>query len=216
MKTIKEWQVEAHRLSVEKGFHSRMCPECERRPQGQLSDCMTCGGRGYVDIDPHSPTRIAARLAAIHGEISEAYECVARGRMDVTVFGWAHNNGHEHAVRMAAQGHKPDGFGIELADVFLRLCDLAESLGVTLTDWTDPNDTDLLNTSTPEHVAGHLNDLHTQLACASGSSARLNELDSFLAQLLIVARSCGVDLLACAELKMEYNKTRPVMHGKRL
>lgn len=63
-----------------------------------------------------NPQRIASRLALIHAEVSEALECVARGEM-TTDYG---------------ELQKPEGFPAELADIFLRLVDLAHSTGVDL------------------------------------------------------------------------------------
>lgn len=67
-------------------------------------------------VDPLDPERIASRLANIHAELSEALDAVAHGQM---------------AFYLGPDG-KPEGFGVELADVFIRLCDLAESVGVDI------------------------------------------------------------------------------------
>jgi NTP pyrophosphatase (non-canonical NTP hydrolase) len=62
------------------------------------------------------PERIAARISMIHSELSEALECVARDEMDPF---------------LDAHG-KPEGFASELADVFIRLVDLAFTTGVDI------------------------------------------------------------------------------------
>ncbi len=93
--SFKQWQRAAYENALAKGFHHR---------------------EDGTEYDPLDPERIAARLALIHGEVSEALEECARGRMDL----WH------------SEGGKPEGFGVELADVFLRLVDLAESTGVNL------------------------------------------------------------------------------------
>ena len=76
-----------------------------------------------------NPTRIASRIALIHGELSEALEEVSRGRMEL------YYSDPRYGVTNPTAKHacqKPEGFGIELADVFLRLVDLAHSCGIDL------------------------------------------------------------------------------------
>jgi NTP pyrophosphatase (non-canonical NTP hydrolase) len=77
-----------------------------------------CGGPGAA---PHlEPMRIASRLALIHSEVSEALEACVRNDMALRYETDADGN------------QKPEGFPAELADVFLRLVDLARSTGVDL------------------------------------------------------------------------------------
>ncbi|MBK6671678.1 MAG: hypothetical protein IPG46_19220 [Actinobacteria bacterium] len=64
--------------------------------------------------------RISSALALIHGEVSEALEelrdstCIDAVRYD------------------PARGNKPEGFGVELADIVLRVADLAGACGIDL------------------------------------------------------------------------------------
>jgi NTP pyrophosphatase (non-canonical NTP hydrolase) len=193
VKTISEWQKEAHALAVEKGFHK---------------------GK-----DPFSPTRIGERLAQIHGEISEALECVKSGRMELY---WGSKMSMPFDIEegdssevIFSKGWKPEGFGIELADVFLRTCDFAESVNIQLdtpdltTEWVTGTD--------PEVLACALNDLHTSLCAAEwvGPGQRVDgyALGHFLNDVFLLAESQGIDLLAMAELKHAYNRTRSIMHG---
>jgi NTP pyrophosphatase (non-canonical NTP hydrolase) len=172
-KSISAWQKEAHALAVEKGWYEGV-------------------------TDNLSPTRIGSRLALIHGEISEALDCVSKGRMSF--------------FRL---GLKPEGFPVELADVFLRLCDFAESVGVQM---DEPEAVLLPDLSTPEALARELNELHNSLsACQWGGPDHQIDghvLSGFLSHLFCVADAAGVDLLAMAEIKHTYNKTRPHKHGK--
>lgn len=209
MRTIKEWQRDAHALAVEKGWHSRECTE----PFNDMGGCSLCGGTGRVPVDPHSPTRIAACLERIHAEISEAGECNARGRMElgwIDGFGW-------HIAGAALAPHwdlavKPEGFPIELADVFLRLCDLAESQGVRDLHYTqDYPNTDI--SSDPEHIASELTHLHRRVSNVPHNGYVRDALQGVLTQLGFICAITGVDLLAMAELKHTYNKTRPLRHG---
>lgn len=96
---LNQWGHESFELARSKGFHAIG---------------IVAGNAYHLD-----PTRIASRIALIHGELSEALEEVSRGRMEL--------------YHTAAGGSlKPEGFGIELADVFLRLVDLAHSCGIDL------------------------------------------------------------------------------------
>jgi NTP pyrophosphatase (non-canonical NTP hydrolase) len=61
------------------------------------------------------PEDVPLKLALMHGEISKALELYRTGRM----LSWT-------------TGDKPEGFDIKLADLVIRVCDLAGSLGLHL------------------------------------------------------------------------------------
>lgn len=229
MKTIKEWQKAAYELAVAKGFHD--CRACEgtggaENPTGLgKTRCPICAGTGRAD--PHKPARIASRLALIHCEISEAVECVARGNMKLMFENPVNGDmsdevmlkyNEEMSIQDAlADGYKPEGFPVELADVFLRVCDLAESLGLELRDDSvlDGDKSQVAAGADPESTAAGLCMLHDALPCAyECDDARFErELGDALSLLSWIAAAHRIDLLAMAELKHEYNKTRPIRHG---
>ena len=203
MKDIMTWQREAHALAVSKAF--------------------------YEGKDKRDPVFIGSRLALIHREISEATECVCQGRMELGYVDPGRDNflpdkvlrgfwqeDYEHRISKM----KPEGFPIELADVFLRLCDFAESQGIQLDPPELDNDEPSL-AETPDELCAHLNGLHYQLALAQWNGQDADRLDGFvlsnlLADLLALARGQNIDLYAMAELKHAYNRTRPYKHGKKL
>lgn len=67
---------------------------------------------------------IPVKLVMIHSEVSEALEEYRNTPPECEVSPIYYNEGSE----------KPEGFGVELADVVIRVLDLAEMLGMDLTD----------------------------------------------------------------------------------
>jgi NTP pyrophosphatase (non-canonical NTP hydrolase) len=68
--------------------------------------------KGFYDVPPS----IAERLCLVHSEVSEALE--------------AHRDGDD-ALRFAENG-KPEGLPSELADVVIRVLDMATHLGIDM------------------------------------------------------------------------------------
>jgi NTP pyrophosphatase (non-canonical NTP hydrolase) len=87
---ISEFQKEVHAVSVSKGW--------------------------YEGIDKSNPYVQAAWLANIHGEVSEALECVRNG---------------ETELEFEKDG-KPVGLPSELADILIRVLVTAENMGIDL------------------------------------------------------------------------------------
>ena len=71
--------------------------------------------KGFWGSENQDPMR---KLALVHSEVSEALECLRDGHGPEDV--WAGENG------------KPEGFGVELADAVVRICDLAGRYNINL------------------------------------------------------------------------------------
>ncbi len=113
MTSIKEWQVAAHDLAVEKGFYD-----------------------GRTENDP---VWDACRLMKIVGEVAEAYEEIKVGKEPSLYWRGTHAVVDGLAVykpecygKEVQASLKPVGLGPELADVLLFVFDFAESKGIDL------------------------------------------------------------------------------------
>lgn len=231
-RSIQEWQKASFELARMRGEHTRECPQC----RGRWDDCAFCSF-GRVDVDHKSPTRIASRLALIHLSISRAVECVVKGEMSIRQQlncprcdyrhvdhdEWAMRLHHTHLccfcgwlwrVEYYAFGSgddEPQGFPIALVDVFLRLCELAEGLGIRLPEFVQYQPDGSCDRNNPESLLCEPQGLHWSLDQAWHPS-RFEPVDAvqlrdFTTSLYVVAGACGIDLLAMAEFKYAFNQT---------
>lgn len=91
--------------------------------------------KGWWDDGKEHANDIAAKLALVHSEVSEALECLRDGQMAMDY----------------ELGGKPVGFATELADIVIRVMDLAEALGIDL--WATMLEKDAYN-ATRQHRHG--------------------------------------------------------------
>lgn len=98
-----------HQLAEEKGWHENF-------------DLIVKGTKFDKDYaDTAKVMHVAGCLANIHGEVSEALECLRTDGMDDISL-----------VDAPANGIKPEGFAIELADVLIRVLDLCGLLEIDI------------------------------------------------------------------------------------
>lgn len=90
----------------------------ELRDQAYLN----AAAKGFWDgVDYPTPECIAAKLALIHSEVSEALEDAREGKFFTLL-----------KPPDAGGNRKPVGFPSELADIIIRVADLAGKLGINL------------------------------------------------------------------------------------
>jgi hypothetical protein len=191
--TFKELMMEAHATAVEKGWWTLMQDgKVESRDLGEV-------------------------FCLFHSEVSEALEIhrdPKRKLGDV----WFGEDG------------KPEGFAIELTDLLIRIADWAEASNNPVLP-----DCQLVSLIEPLQVsrstATYLNDIHTSLSDAhrafsgemvfrttSGMLALVRAIVIIVSLIGSSAYEAGFHdsqefLSRCIDLKMSYNKTRPVRHG---
>ncbi len=150
-------------------------------------------------------------IALVHSELSEVLEAYRT---------WDHNSaGMPAACDLEPCPHppvtldeesNPVGVASELADVVIRVADMAEFYGWELV--LQPN----YRSGYPHSptFGDWITALHDQLPALDDCKATLKEsLERFVSMVQRMAAHYGIDLDAAIEAKMEYNRTRPYRHG---
>ena len=163
-------------------------------------------------------------IALVHSELSEALKAYRT---------WDHNSaGMPAACDLEPCPHppvtldeesNPVGVASELADVVIRVADMAEHYNVTLEfDWP----VQLFHPLLDSHFGENINVLHDALSDVS-SAYRADKMEpyaedypawigcigGFTSMVYDLAAHYGIDLDAAIEAKMEYNRTRSYRHG---
>ena len=81
--------------------------------------------RGWYDgeLGEKTELRLASLLCLIHSEVSEALEEIRRGKLDYY---------YPYAEHLVTSDTKPLGLPTELADIIIRVLDMAEWLGIDM------------------------------------------------------------------------------------
>ena len=161
-------------------------------------------------------------IALIHSELSEALEEFRRGRKEVhgtlvpvgtiqppdTII--------DRTFELLLDHDKPVGVAVELADVVIRVADMAEHYDIELYRWghvrsfapiTFGDWITVAHMQVDDLVAEWcLRDTRQCDHTARGFGQVVNVVES-------MAEHYGIDLNAAIKAKMEFNKTRPYRHG---
>jgi hypothetical protein len=212
VKTLPEWQQAAHALFAELGEY--WCTACggigdetmvnAAGDSPEQQTCRTCHGTGRREL---TPTFIAARLALIHLEISRAVECVLKGELK---FDWHADlrmpfliDVGDSPAQIMAKCWKPAGFPPVLATVFLRMCDLAEALGIAGLRFSQERRNARRLTSVDD-ILTEMNTLHMLISQVLPRVHSKSSIQGVLNQLGQICAYTGVEMEAMASLKLDW------------
>lgn len=186
---------EAHATACEKGWHERPL----RNEAGEL------------DVD-----RVAAKLALIHSEITEAWECVMA----------------RDFITHVSDSGKPEGLFVELADVAIRVGDLLGALGIEYSgNWSTTYDVwnetirPFFDDTPALVVQAHSSVSYALEALRDSSRGRIEEaLTCLIGQCVQLAKGASSPVVdvspdspdpftKAVQIKLAYNRTRPHRHG---
>ena len=152
-------------------------------------------------------------IALVHSELSEALEAY---RENPTMGTSLHNPPEAGGSTVVGSRFlvKPEGVASELADVVIRVADMAEWHRIDLEDLVGQVRNNYpLSGSFGTNIA----EAHYLLAIAWDEyqigGRWPHHLGSVTAYILRMAAHYGIDLDAAIEAKMEYNRSRPYRHG---
>ena len=145
--------------------------------------------KGWLDQNAE-PRPIASLLMLTLTEVAESVEAYRAGNPA------CERPGMEHLTHMAE----------ELADVVIRLVQMADEHGIDLSDHERPT----LNFTHGCPLKDHWYIVRAAVDFERG----FIDLPSLFEAVEYVANQCGIDLDEAVRLKMAYNWTRPHKHGK--
>ena len=151
-------------------------------------------------------------IALVHSELSEALEAYRETK-------WHLSDADVQILTAEAlrQGKKPVGVASELADVVIRVADMAEHYDWDLSGWEDA---DISHTIVDPTFGDWICLIHASLTWALVGlcttlqrSEWIEPLEAALRLVNDMAAHYGIDLDAAIEAKMAYNRTREYRHG---
>lgn len=156
------------------------------------------------------PGDVEEKIVLTVSELSEAFEEYRKPDVDILAIYAVGSAGMEpwadKHMKMEPMP-KPEGFPIEMADAYIRLCDLAGALGVTEVEDI------MVHTDGQKHKIGQ--HIYRLMKTALDDEDGVNEayFGSLFAAIEGTCRELDVNLDRAIALKMRYNETRPQRHG---
>lgn len=162
-------------------------------------------------------------IALVHSEVSEALEDYRAGKKPNEVWYEKYDKQDDEMYVLLFKPDEPDwkpcGIPSELADVCIRIFDIAGKYG-----WAEDiqDELDYLAEEEPDEWYQELNFvekftmLHFELSNSwksEGENVRRNWLAQAFNSVMHIAKENGIDLDAAIAEKMAYNATRPQRHG---
>ena len=158
-------------------------------------------------------------IALVHSELSEALEAYRVNGIDSWLERqYPHSRDTQPLTHLDVpeEGDKPAGVAYELADVVIRVADMAEWYGYDLSIAEEKKPFDYFEPSVLT-FGTWITMLHGWVADAfrhEGTEAVVEDcLATVVAGVQDMAAHYGIDLDAAIEAKMEYNRTREYRHG---
>ena len=161
------------------------------------------------------PRTFGDLIALVHSELSEALEAYRELGTTKTAY----------AVDADGALTKPEGVPYELADVVIRVADMAEHYGVHLDVVATSDDSYRVQGSTfgdwitmlhhglSQVVAAYMAECLIGIIVFPPRNKWAGEMASFVAGVQAMADRYGINLDAAIAAKMEYNGTRSYRHG---
>ena len=159
-------------------------------------------------------------IAVVHSELSEALEAYRERGLE----SWS----SRAELAILGEERKPEGVAFELADVVIRVADMAEWYGVDLSNlpvsrhyWEEHSpisrhyweDHSPITLNADWSFGDWICIIHRLVALVSWRASGLRKLAQVVRAVQQMAAHYGIDLDAAIEAKMEYNRGRSYRHG---
>ena len=168
--------------------------------------------KGFWDVED----AMAKHIAKMHSELSEALQ---EDRMGNPMLYVDDIDALDRITDPALfDGRKPEGVAAELADFVMMTLDLAEDIGLNISEISLRGYGGIINDHGREPLYRFVVIMHDRLMYAVYGSETNYKAIQFKVMISCVNRwleQRGVDLWQVVRLKLTYNKSRPALHGRK-